>query len=309
LQAERDAANRERDAAVAESERRLRLCETMKRDGDSARFHAAVAQARVAELEEARKRFDTALEEARDASGINDFIVQRDEAFDERDAAIRERDQIRENARADHNIAKAACDERDAAIRERESWKLLADRTNERLSAAEARVAELKKRSSFLSQHKEAYAYETMLDGWEIGSREWAEAEPELHWIKLTAPENDAAGGGLEVKPAASGSGEGEPYMVTASGIPLYRAPPPPRGWLTEEERDLIAWIVDEDAYTEKAQSIAKGLLARSTPPEVVKPSRSMYTVSSPYAHGWDECDRAYRSAIAAAGVAVKEVT
>ena len=226
---------------------------------------------------------------------------------EERDAAIRERDQIRENARADHNIAKAACDERDAAIRERESWKLLADRTNERLSAAEARVAELKKRSSFLSQHKEAYAYETMLDGWEIGSREWAEAEPELHWIKLTAPENDAAGGGLEVKPAASGSGEGEPYMVTASGIPLYRAPPPPRGWLTEEERDLIAWIVDEDAYTEKAQSIAKGLLARSTPPEVVKPSRSMYTVSSPYAHGWDECDRAYRSAIAAAGVAVKE--
>jgi hypothetical protein len=51
--AERDAAIRERDAAVAESERRLRLCETMKRDGDSARFHAAVAQARVAELEAA----------------------------------------------------------------------------------------------------------------------------------------------------------------------------------------------------------------------------------------------------------------
>ncbi len=50
---ERDAAIRERDAAVAESERRLRLCETMKRDGDSARFHAAVAQARVAELEAA----------------------------------------------------------------------------------------------------------------------------------------------------------------------------------------------------------------------------------------------------------------
>jgi hypothetical protein len=53
LTAERDAAIRERDAAVAESERRLRLCETMKRDGDSARFHAAVAQARVAELEAA----------------------------------------------------------------------------------------------------------------------------------------------------------------------------------------------------------------------------------------------------------------
>jgi hypothetical protein len=55
LTEERDAANRERDAAVAESERRLRLCETMKRDGDSARFHAAVAHARVAELEQSIK--------------------------------------------------------------------------------------------------------------------------------------------------------------------------------------------------------------------------------------------------------------
>jgi len=52
-------------------------------------------RARVAVMEEARKRFDTALEEARDASGINDFIVQRDEAFAERDAAIREREKLR----------------------------------------------------------------------------------------------------------------------------------------------------------------------------------------------------------------------
>jgi hypothetical protein len=224
---------------------------------------------------------------------------------EERDAAIRERDQIRENARADHNIAKAACDERDAAIRERESWKLLADRTNERLSAAEARVAELKKRSSFLSQHKEAYAYETMLDGWEIGSREWAEAEPELHWIKLTAPENDAAGGGLEVKPAASGSGEGEPYMVTASGIPLYRAPPPPRGWLTEEEREAVETardhFDDDDHGDSECVFIArmlKQILARSTPPEVVLPEMVI---------AYDDMD-ALKEALAAAGVAVKEV-
>jgi hypothetical protein len=51
---ERDAAIRERDEAIAESKRRLILCETMKRDGDSARFHAACASARVAELEAAR---------------------------------------------------------------------------------------------------------------------------------------------------------------------------------------------------------------------------------------------------------------
>jgi hypothetical protein len=59
-------------------------------------------------------------------------------------------------------------EERDAAIRERESWKLLADRTNERLSAAEARVAELE---------------------------------------------------------AASGGGK------------------QPRGWLTKEERKMLAWV------------------------------------------------------------------
>ena len=46
----------------------------------------------------------------------------------------------------------------------------------------------------------------------------------------------------------------------------------------------------------------------RQERPEVVKPSRSSYTCSSQYAHGWDECDRAYRSAIASAGVALKEV-
>jgi hypothetical protein len=85
--------------------------------------------------------------------------------------------------------------------------------------------------------------------------------------------------------------------------VPLYRAPPQPRGWLTGEERDLIAWIVDGDAYTEKAQSIAKGLLARSTPLEVVKPNEKHYhhiTCSSR--------DADWIAALAAAGVAVKEV-
>jgi len=55
LTEERDAAIRARDEAIAESKRRLILCETMKRDGDSARFHAACASARVAELEAAAK--------------------------------------------------------------------------------------------------------------------------------------------------------------------------------------------------------------------------------------------------------------
>jgi hypothetical protein len=221
LQAERDAANRERDAAVAESERRLRLCETMKRDGDSARFHAAVAQARVAELEEARKRFDTALEEARDASGINDFIVQRDEAFDERDAAIRER----------------------------ESWKLLADRTNERLSAAEARVAELEAASGGGQQKPDAWG--VVRDG-------------NVQSVTHRLFRNKA--GDIAEK-------------LGGTVVPLYRSPPQPRGWLTNEEREAVEasrefWQVECDSTlgddTDRRYLAAlSNLLARSTPPEV----------------------------------------
>jgi hypothetical protein len=72
-----------------------------------------------------------------------------------------------------------------------------------------------------------------------------------------------------------------------------------PRGWLTEQERDLIAGITDDDEYTEEGQNIARGLLARSSPPEVRLPLA-------------DLGDRLLRDgvidALAAAGVAVKEV-
>jgi hypothetical protein len=126
---------------------------------------------------------------------------------------------------------------------------------------------------------------------------------------------------------AASGGGEGEPvaWMVewtdhaelygsktqaerAAAGDvvpqPLYRQPPQPRGWLTEQERDLIAGITDDDEYTEEGQDIAKGLLARSSPPEVVLPQewgnvgRDVVVVKSEVI-----------DALAAAGVAVKETT
>ena len=246
LQAERDAANRERDAAVAESERRLRLCETMKRDGDSARFHAAVAQARVAELEEARKRFDTALEEARDASGINDFIVQRDEAFDERDAAIRER----------------------------EAWKLLADRTNERLSAAEARVAELEAASG------------------------GGEGEPVAFGVRMKS--GTFKGFLFPSREKASKCAE----LITDEVVAFFQEPPQPRGWLTEEEREAVQWAADA-AYDKQhpAEDTLRSVLARSTPPEVVLPC-SWKTIQ-----GELVClHREVIAALAAAGVSVKEV-
>jgi len=74
---------------------------------------------------------------------------------------------------------------------------------------------------------------------------------------------------------AASGGGEGGPYMVTASGIPLYRSPPQSRGWLSEEEREAVDaardYFDDDDHGDSECVFIArvlKQLLARSTPPE-----------------------------------------
>jgi hypothetical protein len=277
LQAERDAANRERDAAVAESERRLRLCETMKRDGDSARFHAAVAQARVAELEEARKRFDTALEEARDASGINDFIVQRDEAFDERDAAIRERDELRKSW-----------------LRSEESGTRLLAQRNAALDAADGlrkRVAELEQ-SIMLCSGSCGFAGRSTQ-----AASGGGEGEPVAFGVRMKS--GTFKGFLFPSREKASKCAE----LITDEVVAFFQEPPQPRGWLTGEERDLIAWIVDGDAYTEKAQSIAKGLLARSTPLEVVKPNEKHYhhiTCSSR--------DADWIAALAAAGVAVKEV-
>jgi hypothetical protein len=218
--------------------------------------------------------------------------------------------------------------ERDAAIRERD--------------AALARVAELERRSTFLSQHKEAWAYETPLDGWEIGSREWAESEPELHWIKLSAPEetgnaNGSKGGVGEVtrQPGAEpvawatccrdGSNHSvwcmredadeEARQVGGTVVPLFRSPPPPRGWLTAEESVLIARIAhntrEDDPVSQgrpyfitvREAAVARALLSRDAPPKVRLPDY-VCLVDSPLRYYrmrevWD--------ALAAAGVEVSD--
>jgi len=79
-----------------------------------------------------------------------------------------------------------------------------------------------------------------------------------------------------------------------------------PRGWLTEEEREVIAGIAGDDEYTEEGQNIAKGLLARSSPPEVALPEADCSWCSD-YATVWRECLDAVRLSLAAAGVAWKE--
>jgi hypothetical protein len=132
---------------------------------------------------------------------------------------------------------------------------------------------------------------------------------------------------------AASGGGEGEPVAwrveyrgfielysveqfateraseVRGTVVPLYRSPPQPRGWLTEEEREAVQWAADA-AYDKQhpAEDTLRNILARSTPPEVVLPDADCSWCSD-YATVWRECLEAVRSSLAAAGVAVKEVS
>jgi hypothetical protein len=135
--------------------------------------------------------------------------------------------------------------------------------------------------------------------------------------------------------PAASGGGEGEPVawgvvehrggpiivatpdedeanQYAGTVVPLYRAPPQPRGWLTEEEREAVEFLASLDAppcVAEARQSarIGKDLLARSSPPEVVKP-QGLGGPKLDQETTIQRRDRQWTKAIAAAGGAVKEV-
>jgi hypothetical protein len=102
------------------------------------------------------------------------------------------------------------------------------------------------------------------------------------------------------------------PKEFCGTVVPLYAAPPQPRGWLTEEEREALEsarlHLSNFDAFDEKteqdarwASEIVAKLLARSSPPEVVLPDWVKMCVS----HGRQN---QLLRALAAAGVALKEV-
>jgi len=81
--------------------------------------------------------------------------------------------------------------------------------------------------------------------------------------------------------------------------VPLYRAPPQPRGWLTlrdRQELEEIAACLQEEKYPHSAEFI-RFFAARSSPPEVDLPI-SLSPID----------EELVRKALAAAGVAVKEV-
>jgi hypothetical protein len=183
----------------------------------------------------------------------------------------------------DAAVAKAK-DERDAAIRERD--------------AAKARVAELEAASGGNSS-AQPYGSTDESGGGEAEPVAWARlratANPkEFFWCHIEETYGDPDDPKFDLK-------DGETV------VPLYRQPPQPRGWLTEEEREALETVLREAkrTYHSKYDGViwaVKSLRARSTPPEVV------------VLESWREAAgevvslEDVRAALAAIGVAVKEV-
>jgi hypothetical protein len=218
---------------------------------------------------------------------------------EERDKARKACDNMLALANAHGDSVKSITAERDAAIRERDEARQVAQ-TFESLCLGEqarnkvlrARVAELESQSESVADR--AATAETALA--EIKSLDYTRAALNgAAWRAHNIADQALAPTAAEtvLKARTSTPGEGSCAAQAASG-----GGDQPRGWLTEEEREIIAGIADDDEYTEEGQNIAKALLARSSPPEVDLPI-SLSPID----------EELVRKAIAAAGVAVKEVT
>jgi hypothetical protein len=227
----------------------------------------------------------------------------------------------------ERDFANRILDERDAAIRERDELRGELERANHNhkgyRNTARARVADLEAQLESVADRAAA-------------------AETALHAAAKIAPHANDDGGSNHAAQAASGGGEGEPVAwmcewtdhvglhhtktdaedEAAGDIvpqPLYRSPPQPRGWLTNEERVLVqSWerhytrgahyhINDIAAEMGKRAEVCRSLLARSSPPEVVKPTLNL-AASPTYIDVSQHRDAEWIAAIAASGVAVKAV-
>jgi hypothetical protein len=237
-------------------------------------------------------------------------------------------------------------EERDAAIRERDELRVKRDELQTGCNRLNAQLA------------KKDAPYKTALDaaikGMERAQRERDDAINEYHSVsaerdKLQArfPELEAAaklapdanddGGSNHAAQAASGGGEGEPaqwavmyptgrlgssfdtkehaeslarnqglYELTV--VPLYRQPPQPRGWLSEEERKWIEYMKGNCVLPYAGMACMEAILARSSPPEVVLPVEDIV---------WNEEGRRVRKldpikvreALTSEGVLFKEAT
>lgn len=212
-----------------------------------------------------------------------------------------------------------------------DAWAQRLNRLTAELDAAIRERDQMKARLSRVLKSSDSMWSKILVVGAERDKLRARVAELEAA-AKLAPRANDDGGSNHAAQPA-SGGGEGEPVVWgfatpdgklvhvstfepdpgTATVIPLYRAPPQPRGWLTEGERGALLYAIDGLREASSARNHAhantlESILDRSSPPEVVLPVADCSWCSD-YATVWRECLEAVRSSLAAAGVAVKETT
>jgi hypothetical protein len=239
----------------------------------------------------------------------------------------------------ERDFANRILDQRDAAIRERDkakarvaelegcSWVPKAER-----ESLQARIEALEAEVKLFDDGQPTAPSDLGL--WDTAkglSERCKELAARLVTTSVRATAAEARVAELE---AASGGGEGEPVdqkpgfyayencvgivafskhhfgeVAGCEAVPLYRAPPQPRGWLTEEEREAItlaaAQAPESDFVTNEEgkhlRAVLTALLDRSTPPEVEIPEIFFARLSV------EEIGQ-LTAALAAAGVEVKEV-
>ena len=267
-------------------------------------------------------------------------LVERNEAREERDAAIRERDALRASAMTQSLTA----DRIAAAVQE-------ADALRARVAELEAQNVTLGEglRESGVEDSKEVKNYPTIGQMIEETCKQLATA---MRVADIEKRRGDKLHSRVKELEAASGGGEGEAvaYFVKWNEkdwgvqdqtfrtlqraqdyikdeksedekpqiVPLFDAPPQPRGWLTKEQREFLEsaklasalrTTIPKGSSAMSASSshiklnleacrILDAILARSTPPEVELPEMVI---------AYDDME-ALKEALAAAGVAVKEV-
>ena len=217
---------------------------------------------------------------------VEDMAAEITRLDSERDAAIRERDEAKQNH-----------------LRECAKCAALADK----VISLRARVAELESApaASGISSPQPISG-----DG---KSAETGTQEPDAWGVRRK-------GGGVDavIHRSQRRSAEHSAEQWGGTVVPLYAAPQPASGWLTEEEREMVqSWEQHYRQGSHYAQSpshnlafatemgkrakVFEGILARSSPPEVALP---------PAAKGETPLvrDLMWGQAIRAAGVTLKEV-